>query len=414
MHVVILADPPGALEKLCGVSLLERLLRILQRLGFRDVTVVSRRAAEIQAAIDPPSWARHDLTANVIVPHEFNSALSEPTLVLPADIYCDARLIRALAEAEAPAALIDSAPPPEAAPLLANCRHGSRGFLSGAVIVTAGNFEIPPNVDRGEWRLVDAAAVPGYIRSMRRTIRPLFFPAPTPDQKRDVERLIFNTGQNGTLDIPAILQSPVEDLIMRWLCRTSITPNQISLFTFLVGLLAAGFFATGHLWAGMIPALSVGVLDGLDGKQARVKIETSDTGKWEHYLDFVYETAWWAALAFWFQSSGQLSYAWRYFLLIMAGEGLDKIGKHIARVRIGCLLDDYRPFDRFVRLIAARRDVYLSALTIGLALGAAASTYRLCAFWGLITAGVHLFRGGMIALQTKIANPSRQVATTSR
>jgi phosphatidylglycerophosphate synthase len=405
MQVVIFANLPRALEKLCGVSLLERLLRILVRLGFREATIVSDNIAEIRAALDPPSWAWRDLHATFANRDEFVLDANEPTLVLPGDMYCDARLIRALSEAPTSAALIDSKPPEKVLPLLANSSQLSGAFISGAELRTANDNDL---------RAVDAALVPAYIRSMRRTIRPVFFPVLSPENKRVAERIIFDTGQNGTLDIPAILQSPLEDWCMRWLCRASITPNQLSLLTFGVALCAAALFASCHLWLGMIPALSIGVLDGLDGKQARVKIETTASGKWEHYLDFAYETAWWAALAFCFQRTGELRYAWIYFALIMAGEGLDKIGKHIARLRIGVLLDDYQPFDRFVRLIAARRDVYLWALAIGLAFGAAASTYRLCAFWGLITAGVHLLRGGIIAIQSKIAHSPRQIAAQPR
>ena len=33
-----------------------------------------------------------------------------------------------------------------------------------------------------------------------------------------------------------------------------------------------------------------GIIDGLDGKQSRVKIETTDRGKWEHYLDYIERT----------------------------------------------------------------------------------------------------------------------------
>ncbi|MFL6543125.1 MAG: CDP-alcohol phosphatidyltransferase family protein [Chthoniobacterales bacterium] len=398
MEVVIFANAPEALHDLCGVSLLERHLRNLVRLGFDHVTIVSETPEKIRAAIEPPSWAHAGLTARIVQPAEFR--LQERALFLPADIYCDARLIRALAQCPSECVLVDSNPPDKLLPLLQRTARDQRGYHSGAAVTTS----YPPSSDAA---IIDAAEVPAYIVSMRRTLRPLFFSAPTPELQPLAERLVFDTGQNGTLDIPAILQSPVETWIMRWLCRTAITPNQLSALTFVVALIATAFFATGHLWLGMIPALSIGVLDGLDGKQARVKIETTDGGKWEHYLDAVYETSWWAALAYWFRASGQLPTAWIYFLLIMLGEGLDKIGKHIARQRIHCLLDDYSPFDRFVRLIAARRDVYLWALTVGLALGAAASTYRLCAIWGMCTAGVHLVRGGMIALRSKVAQPAR-------
>jgi len=38
---ILIADAPDALIELCGVNLLERLLRILQRIGFRRAIVFS-------------------------------------------------------------------------------------------------------------------------------------------------------------------------------------------------------------------------------------------------------------------------------------------------------------------------------------------------------------------------------------
>src|SRR4029453_7939556 len=38
---IILAENPGALSELCGISLLERLLRTLQRLGLTKATVLT-------------------------------------------------------------------------------------------------------------------------------------------------------------------------------------------------------------------------------------------------------------------------------------------------------------------------------------------------------------------------------------
>ncbi len=388
MKVIILANAPQALTRLCGVSLLERQLRILQRLQFAEATIVSETPEPIRAALAPHSWARRNLAVRIVSSAEFES--HECALFLPGNIYCDARLIRALAEFGRECVLVDSAPPNELLPLLGNMPGDARGFISGAA-VTTGHDSL------GTLPVVDAAQVNPYIAGMRRNLRPIFFPVPPAELHRAAERIVFDTGQNGTLDIPAILQSPVETWIMRWLCRTSITPNQITAFGVLVSLGATALFALGRLWLGMIPALAMGVIDGLDGKQARVKIETTESGEVEHVLDFFVETSWWAALAFWFWRSGQLPNAWIWFGVIMAAEGIDQLAKRVARRRSGRQLDDVSAFDRFVRLIGARRDIYIWALVVGLALGAASTTYRLCAIWGALTALVHGVRALMLS-----------------
>src|SRR3977135_2744767 len=62
---VILADGPGALVELCGISTLERLLRTLQRCGINRATILSSPPAEIAEALAQPSWARADLKFTV-------------------------------------------------------------------------------------------------------------------------------------------------------------------------------------------------------------------------------------------------------------------------------------------------------------------------------------------------------------
>jgi 1L-myo-inositol 1-phosphate cytidylyltransferase / CDP-L-myo-inositol myo-inositolphosphotransferase len=392
MDVVILADAREALTELCGVSLLERQLRILQRLGLTHAIIVSDTVTEIRAALEPPSWARRGLTTRIIFPSELQPGTR--ALFLPGNIYCDARLIRALIDCKGESVLVDSDPPPEVLPLLRNVKRDAHGFVSNAAVTT--NYD-----SLGKIPVLDAATLPAYVLGMRRDLRPLFFPAPPPELGRLAEQLVLDTGQNGTLDIPAILHAPVETWIIRRLCRTSVTPNQITVFGIVVSLAATVLFATGHLGWAMIPALGMGVIDGLDGKQARVKIETTKGGKKEHLFDFFTETSWWAALAFFFSRSGQLPEAWLCCAVIVGAELVDQLPKLVARSCSGRQIDDVSSFDRFFRLISARRSIYIFLLGIGLLFGVAAGVYRFCAIWGVATVGVHTVRAGMIAARRK-------------
>ena len=58
---ILIADAPEALTELCGVNLLERLLRILQRLGFRSAIVFSTTPEIIGAELAKRSWARQQI-----------------------------------------------------------------------------------------------------------------------------------------------------------------------------------------------------------------------------------------------------------------------------------------------------------------------------------------------------------------
>jgi len=63
---ILIADTPEALIELCGVNLLERLLRILQRLGFRRATVFSTTPEIVGAELAKRSWAREQISVRLV------------------------------------------------------------------------------------------------------------------------------------------------------------------------------------------------------------------------------------------------------------------------------------------------------------------------------------------------------------
>ncbi len=63
---ILVADAPDALAELCGVNLLERLLRILQRLGFRRAIVFSSTPEIVGAELAKRSWAREQMTVQLV------------------------------------------------------------------------------------------------------------------------------------------------------------------------------------------------------------------------------------------------------------------------------------------------------------------------------------------------------------
>jgi len=76
---------------------------------------------------------------------------------------------------------------------------------------------------------------------------------------------------------------PLSVRISRWLVSYRITPNQISLFSFLCCVLAAGLFMLGGystLLLGGFLAQFASIIDGCDGEVARLKFQSSPYGAW--------------------------------------------------------------------------------------------------------------------------------------
>ena len=115
---ILIADAPEVLTELCGVNLLERLLRILQRLGFRSAIVFSTTPEIIGAELAKRSWARQQIIVHLasgrIGPLTSQLVLDQSAferfLIVPANVYCDARLLAALCAKDSSAALVDSNP----------------------------------------------------------------------------------------------------------------------------------------------------------------------------------------------------------------------------------------------------------------------------------------------------------------
>src|SRR5437867_10618896 len=400
---ILIADAPDALMELCGVNLLERLLRILQRLGFRSAIVFSTTPEIIGAELAKHSWAREQITVHLasgaIGPLTAQLALeqspSERFLIVPANIYCDARLLAALCAKDSSAALVDSNPPEFARSLIRNpCGPAlaTRDFLSALSPVAPFFEELKNKIDNREIDIVDAAEEDDYIVNMRRRVRPLCFSAPPEQSRRLAERVILDSAQKGTLDLPAYIHGPIETAIISLLCKTRITPNQITIGGFIIGCSATAAFLAGRVGLGIIAALLFGIVDGLDGKQARVQIETTERGKWEHQLDYLIENSWWLAIAFNLWRSGQFPNVFYFLALLIASHLLAEFAKRRVKIARGRLLDDVAPFDRAFRLIAARRNVYVWILAFGLLLNAFPQSYAVICGWAAFSAAVHLAR----------------------
>src|SRR6266481_8875513 len=199
---ILVADDPKALTELCGVNLLERLLRILQRLGFREAIVFST-TPEIGAELSKHSWPREQIIVHVVsgATESLTPKLvlehspSDRFLIVPASIYCDARLLAALCAKDSSAALVDSNPPEFAQPLIRNpCGPAfvTRDFLSALSPAATFFEELKNKTDNRQIDIVDAAEEDDYIVSMRRRVRPLCFSAPPEQSGRVAERVILD------------------------------------------------------------------------------------------------------------------------------------------------------------------------------------------------------------------------------
>ncbi|PYJ22204.1 MAG: hypothetical protein DME92_04270 [Verrucomicrobia bacterium] len=90
---------------------------------------------------------------------------------------------------------------------------------------------------------------------------------------------------------------------------------------------------------------------------------------------------------------------------MLVAEGIDGFAKGSVNFTIGKLIDELIAFERFVRLVGGRRNIYVWILALGLILSTVAGAFKLIAWWEAVTAAVHLARvaWALWALRTQSA-----------
>lgn len=394
-----------ALAPILGRSPFQRHLRHLQEAGVPGVLVPTasgtdreRLASELSEQAEAVGWrGRLEVLPSTVSPRDAGLAADALVLAVSAPTVLDTRLYAAVTAGSGPAWVADQVD-----------RSGVADQVDGGRNTVPVGLRLTPasGADLGAVAsLADAGAdVPGavigvseidaYLPHLRRTLRPFWVRLDSGEDRARAAHHLLDATQKGVLDFPArFLHPPVENLLVRWLAPGPVTPNQITVFTGILGFAIAWLFATGGYVAGLVLAVLVNILDGVDGKLARVKLLASRFGDiLDHTLDVSFEFAWYLGLG-WGLSGGDLSgaplrTAVGLILLMLGTRGVSGIYKWIT----GHQIHDHRAFDRGFRLVAGRRNIYVVVLLMGAAVGTLDGAFNFCFAVAAATLAVYALR----------------------
>jgi phosphatidylglycerophosphate synthase len=373
--VIVCAPERGdPLRVVGGLTLIERLLRQLGGIGVSSVVVV----APEEAALPPAS---SHVTANVRTIH---SRQNEPwqmaaeaapfvaarCVVIAADVVVDQRVLSWLGEQTDNVVVA----PRDHTEVLA--------ALDRAALEAARTGDVPASAR------VTLDAFPTYWASMRGDVPVHVLRVASDADAERAWRVLIDHVDKRAKDLPALLfDPPFENALVRWLAPTRVTPNQITVLTTVLGFLVAWLLWQGWLAIGVVLAIGVEVLDGVDGKLARLKRMTSRFGEFEHVLDFFYEMSWYLALGH--TLSGSAPWAWPAAALICISDLADNLAYIHHRRTAGGNLDEASPRLLRFRLVAGRRNIYMWFMLTGVVCAAPRVSFALAAGWALVTAAVH-------------------------
>ncbi|NPE09521.1 MAG: CDP-alcohol phosphatidyltransferase family protein, partial [Asgard group archaeon] len=166
---------------------------------------------------------------------------------------------------------------------------------------------------------------------------------------------------------------PLENLTVYLIANGPLTPNQITVIVNILAFIVAGCFiaspylVASHLmlaralpWLAFIGLVGVNILDGVDGKLARIRDKLTLLGHLEHSFDQLYEqTVYFAAMWYSLNITEQKLIPW--IILIIAFLIMDTFNRHVSMQYYNVMrisLADSGRLDRMFRRIDGRRNTY--------------------------------------------------------
>jgi phosphatidylglycerophosphate synthase len=234
-----------------------------------------------------------------------------------------------------------------------------------------------------------------YIPELRQTAGPTLLRVDHSTNIRAVENALYGKTFKGTIDFIAtyVYRIPVRGLV-RLLAPTRVTPNHITVLGVLCSFAAIPLFAVGRLGAGMVVVWMFVIADSLDGKFARLTIRFNKAAdKVDHVTSPVCEASYYLAWG-WVFSEGAFFAALpgKAAFLLFCFFGLDRIITSIFGLKFGRSLLDYKAWDARFHLIAARRNINLFIMTLGLIFQMPVAALYAVTVWMGITLLWHMYR----------------------
>ena len=292
----------------------------------------------------------------------------------------DESLIRSLA-ARPETVLTDEAGRPVAAHVSAN-----EAIAAGAMLEHgAGGSDA--------WRRLSATELAGDYNSALRKREPPVLVKLTPATVRSVEKRLFQGSYKGVTDLVTkyVWPTPAR-IVTRWCALAGMTPNQVTFASFVLVLAAMWLFWTGHFGWGLAAAWVMTFLDTVDGKLARVTLQSSPIGNvFDHSIDLIHPPFWWWAWIVGVQLGPHPPMRPETILAVVVGGYVAQRlleGLFIAAFKVE--MHAWRPFDSVFRLITARRNPNLILLTAAALAGRPDVGMLLVAVWTALSLLVHL------------------------
>jgi phosphatidylglycerophosphate synthase len=271
-----------------------------------------------------------------------------------------------------------------------------------AALVDGVNAELALACIKGER---DAASAPletitpadlaSFNEALRSAQTPFLEPI-TDSRKAELENRLYGNAYRGITDLVTkfLWPRPAKKAV-HLAAALGLSPNVVTTIGLVLVLLACYWFLEGQYAAGLAAGWMMTFLDTVDGKLARVTVQSSKFGHlFDHAIDLFHPPFWYV---FWGMSLHGLQPVWGVgqadmYVLIVAGYVIGRIVEGLFPLLGDCSIFTWKPFDAWFRLVTARRNPCLLILTASAMIERPDWGFLAVTFWTVLSTLVLILR----------------------
>jgi len=235
--------------------------------------------------------------------------------------------------------------------------------IAGEIAAYFANSAGPPPE---HMRQLTPGQLAAFDEALRSANEPLLEPI-SEGRRDELENLLYGNAYRGVTDlVTKFLWPRPARAIVHWSAKHGLSPNMVTTVGLALVVMACWLFLNGFYVYGLAAGWLMTLLDTVDGKLARVTIQSSPFGHlYDHIIDLVHPPFWYI---FWGMSLhvppalyglSFLSMCW----LLVGSYVLGRLAEGVFLFLGECSVFTWRPFDAWFRLVAARRNPCLIILS---------------------------------------------------
>ena len=209
------------------------------------------------------------------------------------------------------------------------------------------------------------------------------------DMKQELENSLYGNAYRGITDLVTkfLWPRPARSAV-QVAASLGLSPNLVTTVGLMLVLAACYLFLEGQYFAGLAAGWLMTFLDTVDGKLARVTVQSSKFGHlYDHLIDLFHPPFWYI---YWGMSLTSLDPVlgfdqgemyWLIVLAYVAGRMVEGVFPLLGN----CSVFTWKPFDAWIRLVTARRNPCLIILTVSAVIGQPGWGFIAVTFWTVLS-----------------------------